>query len=224
MQCVICGAEITKRSSLAYTTKDGKVGRACRTHTEVTQATQSRIDAEEAVKAREKEILEKKKERREQQFVVPTGPRCWHCKKDVVQAEEHWMRMLVATEKCVLSGKNPLLMENLRECYGEALPVAVFVKVGENHPVVRKTFSGSMFHSMSEGHMFLCVECAEKFGLKDEWMKILSPKDTPPDVLEAVMAVQDILPVSIAAKEIAKTEFASEQGMVATADERATIN
>ena len=222
MQCVICGAEITKRSSLAYTTKDGKVGRACRTHTEVTQATQSRIDAEEAIKAREKEILEKKKERHQHRYDVPTGPSCWHCHKSGMHAHEHWMRMMVAVEKCSLAGKIPL-GENLREAYGDALPVLVAIKVGESHPLVRQTREGYMFHNMSDGHMFVCVECAEKYGLKKEWMERLAPQEVSQEVLQSFMALQDILPVSVAAKQVAKQEFASEQGMAAVEKETSTI-
>jgi hypothetical protein len=139
-----------------------------------------------------------------------------------MHAHEHWMQMMVAVEKCSLAGKIPL-GENLREAYGDALPVLVAIKVEEIHPLVRQSRDGYMLNKMCDGHMFVCIECAEKYGLKKEWLERLAPKEVPQEVLQSFMAVQNVLPVSIEAKKVAKQEFASEHGMAMVEKETSTI-
>lgn len=209
MQCVICGAEITKRSSLAYTTKDGKAGRACRTHVEVTQATQSRIEAEEAVKAREKEIIAKQKERQQERYQIPSGPSCQCCRKSGITTRDHWFRMMVANEKCSLEGKNPLVLENLKEAYGEFHPVLVYIDVPENHPIVKKNFDSQLMHQMLGGFVVICADCASRYGLKEKWEKAFAPNISE-KALEAFMLIQNQLPIVTGAKLQAMVEIASK--------------
>ena len=217
--CAICGEEVSKRQSVAYgtthLTATGVLPRACRKHPEVIREMQERLAAEEAKRHAALEQKMRAKGFRHFEHKIPTGPSCWHCKQEGVTAQAHWLRMMIAAEKCSLNGKSFLDGQAMKDAYGEFKPVMVFLKCWEGHDLVKGTQDGMMFWSMSDGHMFICQACAAKFNLIPEWEKGLAPREVTPEALQVMMAVSEALPITHACRAQAKAEVAADKGYIA---------
>ena len=223
VNCVVCGVPVSKRQSLAYV-KDGQAGRACRTHPEVQIETQKRLAEEE--KKRLDEIQRRKRQVRSGyigtgtfQHHVPTGPECWSCQKPGIYAREHWLRMMIATEKCLLKKKSVLDPMALREEYGEQKLVLVLTPVPEKHPLVWNHPELATMRLMSLGSLCICQECAKRNGLVEEWQKALSPEISP-EVMKNWMSIAPLLPEFQIGKEIARLEVIAEQQVTVVGGEQ----
>jgi len=212
VNCVVCKAEVSKRQSLAY-----KDGRACRTHPEVQVEAQKRL-AEEENKRLAKVQAERQRHVKMYGSPVPLGPECWSCRKSGIYSREHWLRMMVANEKCALKKKNVLDPVALREEYGELKLVLVLTPVPAKHPLVCNHPELAMMHSMSVGHLCICQECAKRNGLVKEWEKALSPEISP-EVWANWMKIAPLMPVDSIIQTIAKIEIIAEQPIVQVAGE-----
>jgi hypothetical protein len=209
--CLICGEQVSKRQSLSYGGKlSDPVGRACRKHTEVQESTKARLAAEDKKRQEEHEQLQRMMKKHRPEYVIPNGPTCWHCHTEGIRTQDHWLRMMVANEKCALQGKTLLDFDALATAYGEFKPILVFVKVWKGHDLVTRTRDGALMHSMCTGHMFVCLECAKKFNLEPEWQKAFQPAEVSPEALKAMMVISDSLPLTHAVKALAKLEVAME--------------
>ena len=215
--CVVCNAEVSKRQSLAY-----KNGRACRIHPEVQVEVQRRLAEEEKQKMAK---IQAERRRRVKMYgsPVPLGPECWSCRKSGIYAREHWLRMMIATEKCILKEKSVidsnLSFEPLREEYGEQKLILVLTPIPKNHPLVNRHAELGMMHELSAGHLCICQECAKRNHLEKEWRNALSP-EVPPDVFENWMRIAPLLPDIEFCQEVAKIEVRAEQPVVQVANER----
>ena len=219
-RCVICGEQVSKRQSVAYgethLTESGVLPRACRKHPEVMVALQTRLAAEETNRQNELNHKMQEKARREHryEYKIPTGPSCWHCKTEGIHAQEHFLRMMIANEKCALKGKTFLDREAMIEAYGPICPVLLFVKVWEGHDLVKRTRDGDMFWGISGGNMLVCRDCAAKFNLLPEWDKVLQPADITTEALHMMAAISPLLPITHVVKAVASAELAAEANMI----------
>lgn len=206
--CTVCGASVTKRQSLAY-----KGGRACRTHPEVVAESQERVAKEQEQRKEDHRQIE----RMLHPPVVPRGPSCWCCHREGIMARDHFLRMMVANEKCMLQGKSFLDQNAMREAYGEIVPVLVPIAVSSNSSLVRASRDGWMMHSMTEGQMMVCYDCAKKHGEEEQYKRVLSPKMDMPDPVKTLALMGAIVETSglgDAIRQQARAEIAVDKEQV----------
>lgn len=200
--CTICKSPVSKRQSLAVAG-----GRACRSHSEAQQESQKRIDADDEKRKAIMAKIEAKRHRRDERWTVPTGTSCWCCHKEGITARDHFLKMMLANEVVTLQGKSILDSEAFASAYGERQPVMVFLKVSEHHPIVKYSRDGVILHQMSDGMMFVCHECASKYGLEKLYKDALCPPIYE-KTLTTMMAIVDTLPITKAVKEVAQLQVA----------------
>ena len=180
-------------------------------------------EAKELAEIKEKErIAAEDKRRREgiaERHRIPTGPECLCCRSPGIHAREHWLKMWVASKMVSAQGKNCILdKEALSKAYGEKKPVLVGLRIKDGFDnIVRACRDGHLFWNMSGGLIFVCYDCAKKYGYANLYEKTLAPEISPEQlemgmkigaIMEAGLTdmVNDILKesdVPIASKELA---------------------
>jgi hypothetical protein len=176
--CSICGEEVSKRKSLAY-----KGGRACKTHSEVVEASQERLTAEQEQREREVERERRKHEHTHKPFDFEAAQHkaqknnewlekhCWRCGREGLSSREFAMRMLIGLEKRDLQGDHELFnTERQRKAAGLEGKVflALFRDVPHDNKVYEYLKHRARMHADFLGAMMLCDSCAKRNGLDFE--------------------------------------------------------
>lgn len=166
--CAICGVSISKRKSVSI--GDGK--RACRTHQEALDKSQSILEAEKVEKV-EKQKPKKRAFSPEQISIKPT---CWICRKEGMRQDEYFMRMLVENQKHEIKTGLPINPFNPTEVRQAAGALAgelclFFVEwVGKNKKIrlpYRTYESVRLAEDMfGLGVMLICPTCCKEKGFE----------------------------------------------------------
>jgi len=175
--CWVC-SEIVNKSQTVCTgkNKDGQPMRCCRSHEEAClaeeqQKKQRQVQAMNQVRFQNQQKLQSERLHPH----IPSGLECWHCHKQVITGREHHMRMLITHEKMQMKGASPFDIQTMKQEYGPVTLIGVFVAVKETDILSRQTQDGMTLCQMSNGHLFICQECAKKYGLLKEWQQALCP-------------------------------------------------
>lgn len=182
--CVICGEEVSKRKSFAF-----ENGRACKTHQEAADATQERLDKEQADREAKAKAQEKRSHERlfgrPQQQLGWCKKHCWICEKEGFAPEEVPMRMLIALEKQRQKGDfNFFDVQAQREAAGfnEKTPLIDFkVETTELYDKLVAKCQKDMVPLLDMLRVArLCAECANKVGIDvKNTLQERAPKKVP---------------------------------------------
>lgn len=200
--CKICGAQVSKRQSLAYGD-----GRACRSHSEAQQETAAKLESERAQQRQQEEKRNRRHQPREP--LSPMIPRCWKCHTTGISQKEFYFRMLIEMEKTqqrhTVLGDSINFFEMMNETRAAIKePVLLLVPVPDD----RINFISRMCGEMGIGvditkHACLCGTCCKELNLKPAEM----PEITKEQLTTGMVASAIMHP---AIEEIAKAEIREE--------------
>lgn len=184
--CVICGTMVSKRASLAHGN-----GRACRTHSEVTEAVASRLEQEEKARKALAEMRKKLEERAHNPVNIYewAEDHCWSCGCQGYSRQMFWSRMMVGLEKNVMSGGNVMdLQGTFKAANLQGVPlIMVDFFDGRRIPVTPEGAQLVLFNTAVR----LCKSCAEREGVTDfdERFKPQMKSPTPEQLSNIVCAM-----------------------------------
>jgi len=175
MNCIICGKEISKRQSVAYTF-DGQVGRACKTHPEAMEY--AKLNNEEARKAvqssvpeRERILKQMEENIKREQDIIDTikcsHEHCWVCGKNGMHVSQLARLQLIGMK----------LLDEIKVSYNLLFPqdndpLVIFIRkymkdkiIFRNFPkyAIKKSVLQDKFRPVFEivDYVLCCPDCAK---------------------------------------------------------------